>query len=374
MAKKRSRGEGSVRKTANGTWRGELMVGYTDDGKKNIARFSGKTKTEVLEQIREFKNQQDQQIFVRKELTFVSWANTWYEDYRSQVQPSTYAGYHYTLKILSDYFKSDLLAEMLPIHINAFFDYLVEKNYSLSQINKCRSMLIQIFDAADNNGLVVRNAARKAKVIREKTVAPKNRTKKDAFTVEEEEELRKNLPNDLLGNSIRVLFGTGIRVQELIAFTPEDIAKDGSYVNVTKAIKTVNGISEMGDPKSKQSIRRVPVPKLYRPAAIYIRKYGGKELIWTGNGKNGLYSVAAFRKRFYTALRAINGVRKLSPHCCRHTYITRLQEKGVPIEMVAKLAGHSNVETTDNYTHLSYQTLANAVEALDEPAPYDKAS
>lgn len=43
MARKRSHGEGSVWKLKNGMWRGQLMDGYTDGGKKNIISFSGET-------------------------------------------------------------------------------------------------------------------------------------------------------------------------------------------------------------------------------------------------------------------------------------------------------------------------------------------
>ena len=68
---------------------------------------------------------------------------------------------------------------------------------------------------------------------------------------------------------------------------------------------------------------------------------------------------------YYKTLETVPGVRKLTPHCCRHTYITRLQAKGVPMEFIARLAGHSDIMTTDGYAHTSLTTLAEAVSALD---------
>ncbi len=47
MAKKRSSGEGSVWKLKSGSWRGQLMDGYREDGKKNIISFSADTKASV---------------------------------------------------------------------------------------------------------------------------------------------------------------------------------------------------------------------------------------------------------------------------------------------------------------------------------------
>ena len=47
MARKRSHGEGSVRKLKSGNWHGEVMDGYSADGKKRIISFSAATKTSV---------------------------------------------------------------------------------------------------------------------------------------------------------------------------------------------------------------------------------------------------------------------------------------------------------------------------------------
>ena len=74
------------------------------------------------------------------------------------------------------------------------------------------------------------------------------------------------------------------------------------------------------------------------------------------------------RRRFYTALKNVGQVRKLSPHCCRHTYVTMLQANGVPMETIAALTGHSDIKTTEGYLHQSADTLAKAVEVLNGKA------
>ena len=367
MARKRSHGEGSVWKLRNGTWRGQLMDGYTDEGKKNIISFSGETRGEVLDMIRDFRNKKDAHVRIDKKLTLSSWGETWYRDYQSQVQASTYSGYQYTLKIIKERMGSQILCEVLPLHINQFFDSLVESGYSLSQIRKCRTMLIQIFDAAEANGLVAGNSARKAKIIRDRDGSlAKPRYRKDAFDDEEISLLEKDLPRDLTGHSIRLMLNSGLRVQELLALTPEDIAEDGSSVEVNKAVKMVDGKPTLGPPKSKSSKRVIPIPEETRESARYLREHGGKALIWSLPGRNPYYSVGAFRRRYYTAIGQVEGVRKLSPHCCRHTYVTRLQARGVSLELIARLAGHSSISTTNCYAHTSMETLENAVSVLNK--------
>lgn len=367
MAKKRSNGEGSIRKLPSGTWFGQIMDGYTEEGKKNLVSFSAPTKSEVLDKIRTYKAQKEKLLNINKSLNLSQWADTWYVDYKSQVQPSTYAGYKYTLKIIKQHLGAQKVCEVLPIHINNFMDALVDHGYSLSQIRKCRTMLIQIFDAADNNGLVARNPARKAKIIKDLDgTLSKPRIEKDSFTDEEVRRLRDGLDEGLMGNSIRLMLDTGLRGQELLALTPADIAPDGSSVSVTKAIKTVDGVPQLGPPKSKHGTRTIPVPEDARDSACYLREHGGSDFIWHQSNLHPLYSVGSFRRRYYNALAEVEGVRKLTPHCCRHTYVTRLQAKGVPLELIARLAGHGNIATTDDYAHTTDDTLANAVAVLNE--------
>lgn len=61
-------------------------------------------------------------------------------------------------------------------------------------------------------------------------------------------------------------------------------------------------------------------------------------------------------------------MRPLSPHCCRHTYVTMLQAGGVPMETIAALTGHADIKTTEGYLHQSVPALAKAVEALNAKA------
>lgn len=366
MRKKRSHGEGSVWKLRNGTWRGQIMDGYTSDGKKRIVSFTGETKSEVLDQIRDHRNNAEAHVHLDKTVLLSGWAELWYADYASQVQASTYSSYRYTLNIIEKHLGSKAVCDILPMDINRFQDDLAAKGYSLSQIRKCRTMLIQIFDSADENGLIVRNPARKAKILKDKdgTLSAPRRIK-DSFSEDEIDLLFAGLKDDLMGNSIRLMIDTGLRVQEIIALAPDDIAEDGSYICVNHAVKTVKGRPELGPPKSKASNRTVPVPERSRANARFIRENGGKTLIWSLPGKNPVYNVGSFRRRYYSAIERINGVRKLTPHCLRHTYVTRLQKNGVPIEIIAKLAGHSNVDVTVGYTHTSLETLSDAVAVLD---------
>lgn len=342
------------------------MDGYHDNGKRKIVSFTGKTKGEVLDKIRDYW-ESDRKEDSTPKMTFSGWANIWYEDYRTQVQPSTYCNYKYTLNILKAYFADSVLDEIKPIDINRFNDYLLSSSMSKSYISKCRAMLIQVFDAAEANELVAQNPARKSKPIKISDVdfLQNAESKKDAFSDYEQKVIKENLNDDMIGHSIRLMLGTGIRTQELLALQPGDISEDGRSLSITKAIKTVDGKPVLGPPKSKRGKRIIPIPDAYRGDALYMRNHSGTPYIWTSKRSSGLFDVGSFRRRYYSAIKKIPGVRLLSPHCCRHTYITNLEKRGVPMEQIARLAGHSQISTTDVYLHADIETLSNAVSVLN---------
>ena len=73
--KKRAAGEGSIRKTPSGRWCADIMDGYTDDGKRNMRYLSADTKGELLDQIRNIRNNMDTNIHLDKSLIFTDWAD-----------------------------------------------------------------------------------------------------------------------------------------------------------------------------------------------------------------------------------------------------------------------------------------------------------
>jgi integrase/recombinase XerD len=64
---------------------------------------------------------------------------------------------------------------------------------------------------------------------------------------------------------------------------------------------------------------------------------------------------------------AIAGLKKrVSPHTFRHSFATHLHQKGVDINRLALLLGHSNIEKTAIYTHTDDEELTQAVLKLKE--------
>ena len=264
---KRSNGEGMIRQRADGRWESRVMIGYKDNGKPDYKSVYGKTKTEAREKLKVFLDERASGIDTSHNYNFSNWADIWFEHHQDNITATTQENYRYTLRILKDYFGVRPLADIKAFDIEVFLKALRKEERSDSCIAQCRGMLYQIFHKAEANDLVRKNPVRFADKMRSRE--PTKR--KEAFTAEEVKLLMEKLPKDRIGISIRLLLGTGMRSQELLALEPRHIAEDGSMIQIRQAVNMVKGTATVGQPKSRDSYRDVPIPPNLRWCAILLR-------------------------------------------------------------------------------------------------------
>jgi len=149
---------------------------------------------------------------------------------------------------------------------------------------------------------------------------------------------------------LEVLYATGMRVSELINLTLERVDLNMKYI-IAFGKGSKERIVPLGSVAAEflqQYLEKVR-PKLThedRNTNIVFLAFGGHELT---------------RQRFWQIIRAygrkanINKV--LTPHILRHSFATHLLDNGADLRSVQELLGHSDISTTQIYTHLTNKRL-----------------
>lgn len=358
---RRSNGEGTLRKRSDGRWESAIMDGYDVDGKPRRKYFSGKTRAEVKSKVEAWVIARSKGLDTNTDYTFRDWSAIWFERHRDSITPTTQESYKYTLRILNDFFGPRKIRDIKPYDVETFLKMLRAEGKSSTALAQCRGMLYQIFHKAEANDLVLKNPVAYADKLRNKE--PKKR--KECFTAAEVKLMMEKLPKDRIGMSIRLMLGTGMRSQELLALEPHHIAEDGSLIQIRQAINLVKGTAVVGRPKSQDSYRDVPVPPNLRECAIFLRKTPNA-YIWEAGKPGCPCNPSHFRTQFKKALEGIEGVRVLTPHSCRHTYVSQMQALGVDIQTIQSIVGHADIDMTTHYLHVQDSIRQSAIEKFSE--------
>jgi len=149
---------------------------------------------------------------------------------------------------------------------------------------------------------------------------------------------------------IEVLYATGLRVSELTGLTMSDVSLRQGVVRVLG-----KGNKERLVPLGEEAVYWVE----------YFLKYGRPELL-NGQSLDILFpsnraqqmtrQTFWYRIKHYAVLADIDS-EKLSPHVLRHAFATHLLNHGADLRVVQMLLGHSDLSTTQIYTHVATERL-----------------
>lgn len=143
---------------------------------------------------------------------------------------------------------------------------------------------------------------------------------------------------------LSLLYACGLRVSELINLRWQNIDRSRMVINI------------VGGKGGKD--RQVMLPKeLLTILAQYYREYKTKDYIFSGQFSDQYSSKSVGQVIKQLAEKA--GIKKrVWTHQMRHNCFTHMVENGIDINLIQKLAGHSNVKTTIIYTHISHNLIS----------------
>ena len=209
-------------------------------------------------------------------------------------------------------------------------DYQKINNCGKTTVDNIRRNISSFFSWLEEEDYILKSPMRRIhKIKTQKTV-------KNIISDEEIEKLRDNCKNIRDTAMIDLLYSTGIRVGELVKLNIEDI--DFSERECVVFGKGDKERRVYFDAKSKIHLKNY----------IESRKDNNPALFVTLNAPYDRLKISGVEIRIRELGRMLN-LEKVHPHKFRRTMATRAIDKGMPIEQVQKILGHSQIDTTMQY-------------------------
>lgn len=254
---------------------------------------------------------------------------------------NTIMAYERDIGALSDYFGGNV-ENITRQNINSYIYYLKENKYTATSIARKIASIKGFFRWACANGYFKSNPTE----FLEQQKLPKKLPKVLSI-----EEINTILAEDLTTVQrviMELLYGCGLRVSELAGLNVNDVDIRAKYLRCLG-----KGSKERLVPLNKNAIKAL---KGFYPEREYIvNKYNldtGKILLHD-SGK------PFTRQDIYNFIHSqgLKLHKSISPHTLRHSFATHLLENGADLRVVQELLGHSDVATTQLYTHISKKRL-----------------
>lgn len=158
-----------------------------------------------------------------------------------------------------------------------------------------------------------------------------------------------------------VALRTGLRVGELLGLRWQDVDLIGARINVRKAAHK----GKLGPPKTRSSIREVP---LSDDALAALKRHRHLRAFVFSKADGSMFLDTEARRPLERACRKA-GLPEVGWHVLRHSFASQLVMAGAPLKAVSELLGHTTIQMTMRYAHLSPVARREAVLLLDSTSP-----
>lgn len=158
---------------------------------------------------------------------------------------------------------------------------------------------------------------------------------------------------------LEILYATGMRVSELVSLPARVLDQQGRFLMIKG-----KGNKERLVPLSRAAMEAMRAYGAAKHDAAK-QKEGGEESPWLfpSSGKDGFLPRQVFARDLKDlAIRAGLPPSAISPHVLRHAFASHLLANGADLRVVQELLGHSDISTTQIYTHVLEERLRELVE------------
>lgn len=299
-------------------------------------------------------------------MLFSDYMLEWLENIKPKVVQSTYIGYEQVVKgRLCPYFKSKKikLIDLRPRDIQDFINHLYKQRLKGSTIAHYTSNMNTALKEAVIAEIIPSNPMDRIESVKKEVYIP------DFYTDDELIELIEVIKTQKLELPLTLGIIYGLRREEILGLTWNAIDFKNKSITIRKTVGRgkYDGVTQFlikDIPKNKSSYRTLPMFDFITDLLKkYKEKYKSNEKIF-GNTyitdykdficlmDNGELVKPDYVDRTFSRILKENGFRHIRLHDLRHSCATLLLRNGVPLPEIQKWLGHSNIITTQRYSHL----------------------
>jgi len=178
----------------------------------------------------------------------------------------------------------------------------------------------------------------------------KNKTLPDILSIKEIKKMIEATSNIKHLLIIKLLYGCGLRVSEIINLKKGDLNFDEGLIKICLA-------------KGKRD-RFVKIPFSISKDLENYSKVVNERYLFPSN-RGGKLTIKTIQKIVQNSARKAKIKKRVYPHLLRHSFATHLLEQGTDLRVIQKLLGHSDIKTTQIYTQISQASIKNIKSPLD---------
>ncbi len=220
--------------------------------------------------------------------------------------------------------------------VKSYLAYLIaDKEAAPRTVSQARSALLFYYNDVLQKGFT------NIKVPKIKTSLP------SVLTKDEMKRLLDSTNNEKSKLMLITLYSSGMRVSELVKLKWKDL-------ELEQKIAWVRGGKGNKD-------------RMIILSELLVRKFTvlDRESEFIFPGKNGPLTTRNIEEIVHLAAAKAGIDKKVTPHTLRHSFATHLLEAGNDIRLIQELLGHSNLQTTQIYTHVSNEQKRKVVSPMD---------
>ncbi len=248
---------------------------------------------------------------------------------------NTISTYLACLSYFKNYFKGTALDQLKKEDILDYLFHLIEQNYSRSTQNQHINAIKFYYEKKLGRKREFYQIERPIKEQKLPTILSKN----------EVQLLFKKTKNIKHLTILAVIYSCGLRVSEIINLKIEDIDSQRMIINIRKA-------------KGNKDRQVQLTHKILNLLRLYYKNYN-PTIYLIGGQMGGKYSSSSIQKIIKSSARLAKIYKNVTPHTLRHSFATHLLENGTDIRYIQTILGHSDIKTTQIYTHVSSAHLKN---------------